>query len=304
MIQQMCVSDVGTKSSSNYGKLQNLLLNLPFWVKQMLYIELRSDLRQYTNLEALDRKDKDDLVQSYVLTPTALGRLYIQRRSTNFTPPQNIDPKHRSLLKSLGLKKTILDICNENKWSLIQCCRIIVECIENGLVEPVNNNSISNIIYYISGRIRLGEYLLRMNKLSLDQVDRALYRQKEITQQLGEKTKIGELLVNLGYINYADKEEILKLKENSDNVCDLSDETTELKARLKEMQMKLESLQFENEGYKQDLEDYQQELINQSMTIAKLELNIPAKSKQTQDRKINFSSFFNIFSLNFQPKNV
>lgn len=303
MIQLRCASNAGGKKYSNITKLQKLILNLPFWVKQTLYIELRDDIKKYTDVTKLDNKTKEDLVQSYVLTPSSLGRLYIQRKTSSFTPPQNIDPKHRSLLKSLGLKKTILEVCQENSWSLIQCSKIIVECIEQGLIEPISNNNISNIVYYISGRIRLGEYLLRNNKLSLDQVDKALYTQKEISEQIGEKTKIGELLVNLGFINESDKEEILNLKENSKNVCDLVDETLELKAKMREMQLQIESLQFENEGYKQDLVDYQEELVNQSMVIAQLELDLPRK-KQKDESKASLFNLFNMFSLNLSPKNI
>lgn len=303
MVQLKCASDVSGKKFSNFSKLQKLILDLPFWVKQILYIELRNDIKTYTDITKLDNKVKEDLVQSYVLTPSPLGKIYIQRRTTAFTPPQNINPNHKALLKSLGLRKTIIEICQENRWSLIQCSQIIVECIENGLVEPISNNNISNIVYYISGRIRLGEYLLRNNKLSLDQVDKALYTQKEITEQVGKKTRIGELLVNLGYINESDKEEILNLKENSKNVCDLVDETLELKTKLREMQLQIDSLQFENEGYKQDLVDYQEELVNQSMVIARLELDLP-KKKQPKEPKANVLQFLNMFSLNFSPKNI
>lgn len=303
MMQLSCVSDINEKKFSNLNKLERLILDLPFWVKQTLYIDLRNDLKQYTDIERLDLKTKEDLVQSYVLTPSSLGRMYIQRRSSSFSPPQNINPNHKTLLKSLGLKKTIIEICNENQWSLIQCTKIIVESIENGLVEPISNNNISNTIYYISGRIRLGEYLLRNNKLSLDQVDKALYAQREISEQAGHKTKIGELLVNLGFIKESDKEEILSLKENSKNVCNLVDETQELKQKIRDMQLQLESLQFENEGYKQDLVDYQEELVNQSMTIAQLELNMPGK-KQPKAINTGRFQFFNMFLLNFSPKNI
>lgn len=269
------------------GKLRTKLIELPFWVKQYLYIELREDLGKFTDIQKLDIKTKDDLIQSYVPTPTPTGQRYRQRRFNQFAVKMDIPKDEIQLLRSLDMNKTIIDICNENQWSLIKCSKVLVTCIEKGLIEHINNNNIATNVYYLAGKIRLGEYLLRTNKLSLEQVDKALYTQKEISQQVGENTRIGDLLVNLGYIKESDKNDILSLKENSDSVCALADEAEEMKEKIAELERKLETLRFENDGYKQDLEDYNLELYNKSQAIVNLEQEInDYKSKKFNLKKL------------------
>ena len=285
------------KGSSGLSKLQQNILALPYWVQQYLYVELRENLSKYSNIDRLDLKTKSDLVQNYIPTPTSTGQRYIRRRFNQFAINMNISKYHIQLLDSLGIKKTIIDICNENKWSLIFCSKVLVECIELGVVEPLSNNNIANNVYYLAGKIRLGEYLLRMNKLSLDQVDQALYTQKEISQQIGENTKIGELLVNLGFIQETDKNDILCLKENSKQALDLQDETEIMNDKIKELESKIELLTFENNGIKEDLLDYQNELLEKTNRIIELE-------EQVQEKNNKKFSLKNLFPLRLCTRNT
>lgn len=280
---------------SNVDKLLKRLLDLPVWVKQYFYFKLREDLCKSVDIERLDNKNTNELVQMYIPTPSAYGQRFIRLKFNQTSTSQNLSKDQLAFLKSLGQDKKLIDICNEHKWSLMKCSKILVECIEQGLIESIENNLTANTIYYLAGRIRLGEYLLRMNKISLEQVDRALYTQKEISIQMGQTTKIGELLVNLGFIKESDKNDILNLKEHCDFTCDLEDDTEKLKTQIIELQKALELHQLENEANKQNIAFYQEEFIDYAQTIANLQQEII-----TLKQKKNFLN--NIFNFKLVPK--
>lgn len=286
------------KSVSNLDKLIKKMLCMPYWVKQYVYKEIRDDLCQYTKVENIDRKDKSDLVQMYVPTPGANAQVYLRRRSSNFIPPKNLDPALLQFLKSLGPNVRVIDICNKNQWSLIKVCRLLVNAIDQGLVEHIDNNQVSNTVYYVAGKIRLGEYLLRMNKLSLEQVDHALYTQHQIAQQMGgEGTKMGELLVNLGYIEEEDKNEILSLKDNSNHIFQMIDESEKLKKEIAQLKAQVETLNIENQALTDDVSFYQDEVIKKAATISDL-------SEELMEYKRNKLSFKNLFTFKLTPKNT
>lgn len=278
-------------------KLVNNLLVMPNWVKQYVYVVLRDDLRKSFDIDKLDKKQSKELIHLYVPTPTAYANRIIQRRFNQNVISFNITAKEKQFLQSVGLNKTLIDICNDNKWSLLRCSKVLVNCIDKGYIEGIENFHVYNTVYYLAGRIRLGEYLLRMNKLSLEQVDRALYAQKEIEDKFGQKTKIGELMVNLGFINNSDKNEILQMKDNSVGVCNVYDETESLKSEIDKLKKSLEVLKFENQGIKEDLVFYQEELLSKSRIIAELEQKNEKLSKKEK-------SIFRFFKLNIREKTV
>ena len=293
--RNICV--IESKKITPIEKLVKKLLSLPTWVKEYIYVELKESLSKTVEITKLNSKSKDELIQMYVPTPTAAANALIRGKFNQIASIKNLSKEQIQLLKSLGREKKILDICFENQWSLFKCSKILVQSIDLGLIEVIDNNVIANTIYYMAGRIRLGEYLLRLNKLSLEQIDSALFTQKEIINQYGTNTKIGELLVNLGYIKEVDKNEILKLKENSDYICNYEDETTKLKEQILELQKEMEIIKFENATYKEDLSIYQDELLKKISIINELESKItPLKEKR--------GFFKNLFKFNISAKKI
>lgn len=291
----LCSAD---KTVSNLDKLIKKMLSMPYWVKQYIYKEIRDDLCKYTKVENIDKKDKNDLVQMYVATPGATAQRYLRRKSTGFVPPTNIDPDILAFLRSLGPNVRLIDICNLHQWSLIKVCRVLVNAIDQGLVEHIENNQVANTVYYVAGKIRLGEYLLRMNKLSLEQVDHALYTQHQIAKQMGgETTKMGEVLVNLGYIEEEDKNEILSLKDNSNHIFQMIDESEKLKAEIAQLKAQIEVLNLESQALKDDVNFYQEEICKKATSISNL-------SDEIMEMKKSKFQLRNLFNFQLTPKNT
>lgn len=284
---------------SGIDKIVNRILSLPTWVKQYVYIELRKDLRKFADLKNLDAKNGEDMIQLYVPTPTAYGHAAIRGKSTlpYSLNLNNVTEDQLSFLRSTGINRRVIDICNEQQWSLMKCSKVFLSCIEGNLVEPIENTSVSNVLYFLAGKIRLGEYLLRMNKISLNQIDRALYTQKQIADQVGEKTKIGDLLVNLGYIEEVDKDEILSLKENSNYTLCMEDENAKMSTFISKLQNALNITKQENKALQEDLMYFQEEIHAKNEALALTQMEVAKLKEEIEGLKVKKNAikswFFN-----------
>ena len=66
----------------------------------------------------------------------------------------------------------------------------------------------------MSGKIRLGEYFVKTNRINIEQLDEALRNQKQTEEAFGDRPGLAEILVNLNFLSKNDTEGILLLKED------------------------------------------------------------------------------------------
>jgi hypothetical protein len=194
---------------TSFEGLINHILGLPLWIKQVVYTELKSDLETSSARFTLEMINKDDTLPLFVPPITFLGRKELE------TKTRGLAPETYRFLEGAEKTMRILDICIENSWTLETCAIQMLMCMDQELISPPRSPVISGTAQYLAGRIRLGEYLIKLNKISIDQLDQALRTQKYIEHSIGERTGLGEVLINLGYITKNDTESILFLKEES-----------------------------------------------------------------------------------------
>lgn len=194
---------------SSFESLIQHIINLPLWIKQVVYLELKSNLESSAARFTLEFINKDDSLQLYLPQITFLGRKEIETKSRKLA---NATYK---FLEGSDRSQRILDICIENSWTLEACSIQMLICMDQELISPPRSAVINGTAQYIAGRIRLGEYLIKLNKITIDQLDQALRTQKYIEHSIGERTGLAEVLINLGYITQHDTESILFLKEES-----------------------------------------------------------------------------------------
>lgn len=194
---------------SSFESLLNHLKNLPLWIKQVVYAELKGDLESSAARFTLELINRDDTLQLYGPQITFLGRKELEVKG------RKLNPATYKFLEGADKNLRILDICIENSWTLESCSLQFLTAMDQELVSPPRSAIINGTAQYLGSRIRLGEYLIKLNKISIDQLDQALRTQKYIEQSIGERTGLAEVLINLGYITQHDTESILFLKEES-----------------------------------------------------------------------------------------
>ena len=68
---------------------------------------------------------------------------------------------------------------------------------------------VSSAILYLGNEIRLGEYVKRMNKINMNQLDDVLQKQRQYNDEHPEnKKKIGEMLIDMGFVANNDIDKI------------------------------------------------------------------------------------------------
>jgi hypothetical protein len=200
-----------------FEKLNAQILALPLWVKQVLYSVLKQELENLLSKRTLDTFQPDDTLQLWKPEMTHGGNRELEN------PTGQYPPGVLKLLHYAKQDKTIVDITILSGWTLEQCCIYLLDAISKELINPPKSGIIQATILYLSGRVRLGEYLVKIGRLTVEQLDQALRTQRYIEESLGERTGIGNVLINLGYINKQDSEGILFLKEESKKTFNASD---------------------------------------------------------------------------------
>lgn len=211
---------MAVQGSSSFENLLNHLHDLPLWIKQVVYAELKGDLESSAARLTLEYINRDDTLQLYVPQITFLGRKELE------TKTRGLSPTTYKFLEGADASLRVLDISIRNSWTLETCALQLLSTMDQELISPPRSAIINGTAQYLGNRIRLGEYLIKLNKITIDQLDQALRTQKYIEQSIGERTGLAEVLINLGYITQKDTESILFLKEESkkkyepDKICD------------------------------------------------------------------------------------
>lgn len=192
--------------------LENLIRQLgtmPLWIKQVLYYQLRVEMEQSISKLTLDAFGIDDVLQLWIPELTKEGGQEL------VTPSGKLSAGSLKLLQLCRYRKNIANMTIINQWNLEQASVFLSELVQKEMLIKPKSGIVMATINYLSGSIRLGEYLVKINRLTEDQLDQALRTQKYIEESMGDRTGIANVLINLGYVKKEDTEGVLFLKEES-----------------------------------------------------------------------------------------
>jgi hypothetical protein len=198
-----------TPDALEFEFIMSQLNTLPLWVKQALYLQFGRELEKAFTLLNIGEQSDEDILQFHIPQVTALGNAAAKQRDGQFSDELIL------LLKLAQQGKNVMNLCAAAQWSLAQTCQLMMEAIDKQLMLPPQSTKSYGSMAYLSGRIRLGEYLVQIGRITLEQLDEALRAQHYISEVLGEKAKLADILINLGTIKKRECESILFLKEES-----------------------------------------------------------------------------------------
>lgn len=183
-------------------------IGLPLWIKEVLFLQLKSDLDNY----ALNSRDivlnKNDLYQYCLPNITYLGKKELTSRANDH--PQNV----YKFLEGAAQGLNILEITLNNYWTLEETAILNIQCIEKEYVTPPTTTNTKTMALYLSGKIRIGEYFKRTGQVNVDQLDTAIRKQKEL-EAAGQKVGMATIMINLGLITDEDSRIVLYIKDES-----------------------------------------------------------------------------------------
>ncbi len=196
--------------SKNYlDNLTNTVLSAPLWIQEVVFLDIKKHLEENIPGSTEERK-AHDVYPVFVPEVTFKGKKELE------THEHNLDFNIYRLLGSIIAGERIVDITLNNFWTLEQTSTYLAFCIKNELVKNPENPVISASIFYLGNEIRLGEYVKRLDKINVEELDDVLRKQKIHNEEHpDQKIKIGEILIDMQFVANNDINKILNLKEEA-----------------------------------------------------------------------------------------
>ena len=199
---------MSNSSQNTFKAFIQEIFTLPVWIKQIIYIELKEQLENSSMKNCIDIAKKDNCLQLYIPKLTYTGKKELVHNTKKLSENANI------FLECVSQNISIMEISIKNNWNLCECSSYFLETIEADLVMKPSSTFVKGTALYMSGKIRLGEYFVKINRITIEQLDEALRNQKQLEASFGDRPGLAEIFVNLNFLSKADTEGILLLKED------------------------------------------------------------------------------------------
>ena len=201
-------------SNFYFGNLLNVINTLPKWVLEALFVEIAMQLQDHYDVRKLLENSRTDMIQLYIPEIADYGLMILDRASKK-NLPEGIDKNLILYLQAVRQRKNIIDICITNHWTLEQCSMITYKCIKRNFIKHTVTPSLYNTLLFIAGYLKIGEFLIRKNKIDSNTLEYALNLQQQLSSSFGERSKIVEILINMNKVKQEDVHDYLNLKDAS-----------------------------------------------------------------------------------------
>ena len=236
------------KKSLFIGFMEKILA-FPLWIKQTIFLNLSKDLDTYLSNEFLDVKE-DELFHIYEPELSELGQTELLTKESNF------DESIYSFLNCCTKGMSLIEIAIENNFTMEEVSKAFTFCRTSGFFSKDVPKLISAIAGFIAGKYRTGEYFIRAEKMTIEQLDEVLNKQQEINAS-GKHVFIAELMVQMGFVLERDVKSIIFMKEEAGKRFSLdSSEVPNITLEKESYDIRVENtrLKEENEILKQKLD--------------------------------------------------
>lgn len=180
----------------------NKISDMPLYIKELVYERLSDEIKSFNCQENFS---------SYVPILTFKGKNELSNKHLGF----DFNIYNFLDLSDKGYK--ITEISVNTFLTVEETSKLFEICLDEDLIEKPDNITCS-VAQYLSGKIRLGEYLVKIGKITEEQLD-------EVLKNSSNEKKIGERLAELNYIAPEDIKAILKLKDEAQKRFVLDNET-------------------------------------------------------------------------------
>ncbi|MEW5821157.1 MAG: hypothetical protein AB1782_13270 [Cyanobacteriota bacterium] len=255
---------------TQYKSLIGRINSLPLWVKQALYYEIRLNILNQSDIDYLDNISTEPL-QLYCPVITEKGALLIRTRKRNEIS-ENVDINHKSFLNATKQKLNMLEISHSNNWSLKQTCEILFLMISSGYVEPIRNQNVYMFALYITDKINLDEFLIRSDRLSPRQINKAMQIKQCSSHMKMDNDSIINILTSMGYLDEKAINSIEKIKESANEMASVIDQVECQSEELVYFQEELNNLIEQKKKLIEKINFYQTELqekIDENLELTK-----------------------------------
>lgn len=271
-----------------FSGVMNVLKSFPLWVLQGIYVEIADILRDKGNTLNLNKLQSHDLIQLFKPSLSKIGKKEIQEYEKN-PGIAKISPAVYSFLRESQGHKNIIDIAYSAGLSIEQASTILLECISENYIEPTYSQSVHSTAMFLSGSIRIGEFLIRKNKITDSQLEMALKVQNDTSGAFDERIRIVEILINLGYVQKDEVQDYLRLKEIAKENIKISDLTSPYIEKIKELETELQDIEtrLQETGKKLEITEQEKEMLKAKMIDVSQKMQFISDKNTELKNKVN-----------------
>jgi hypothetical protein len=196
------------KTGNTFKQVIKDIFSMPVWLKQIIFLELKDEFDRSGVKNYLGNMTKDNCFQLYIPKLTYSGKKEVEKRV------KALSKEVYSILEGAFQDMSILEIAVSNNWNFHECSTHFLAAVDNELVSAPSSSLVRGTALYMSGRIRLGEYFVKIDKISMAQLNEALKKQKDIEEALGDRPGLADIFIEMGFLTKEDTEGILYLKKD------------------------------------------------------------------------------------------
>ena len=183
------------------------LISLPLWVKQVILVYLKKDLKNYLS-DDLITTDEEKIFHIFRPMISKAGMEELDKKN------EELEEKYYNFLNDCANNLSILEMSIENKFSMEDISKLFMFAYNRGYVKTDIPKEVYAIAKFISGECMTGEYFETIGKISPEQTQQILDQQEE-QKKTGTHTKFAELMVENGFVEMKDIKSLITLKEEA-----------------------------------------------------------------------------------------
>lgn len=226
--------------------LLNHIVNQPSWVKQYFLHYLSQSGRYSSKLNI----SSQILIQCYKPQPDS--NFYALQKDRFESSLLKLNVHQIVFLECVEKGRNLIEICCDKQWSLKKCCHVFVSLIAKQVISVPEDKQVLILIDFILEKITLEEYLVRSKRLTIKQLDSALYAQKRTLEETGRSPSLEEMLIKFEYLTEEEIDVLCQLVNSADQACIVEDKSFDLEIQLEKLKLEINSLK-EDKNICQDL---------------------------------------------------
>lgn len=261
------------KPESQFKQLLNGLTSMPPWVLEAVYLQLGEYLKNHTDAIRLKNINAKDNLFLYMPRLTRVGLNYLasveQQSAGN-------NKNFVAFVKSVKKQSNMLDIAQDNGWSLKICCRYVMQAWSKNIILPTYSKHIYALVRLLAGDIAFGEYLVRVGRITKEQHNWVVSMSKSGMMALDEEEQsdFDDICVNLGYVNSDEVHYVKRIIEFSESSSMVETPTAKLALQVHELEKELSAIDEEHKKVKQERDHLAEEKEELERKIMKLSEDI------------------------------
>ncbi len=194
---------------NKFSQFMSDLLLMPIWIKQLMYVYLRYKLEEELTPQYLNSYEIEDIFQLHKSILTYKGKKELETKASGLTS------NYYLFLQDSMDGLTIAELTIKNGWNLFEVSNIFIDCLEKEYIAMPQSVKMVEIVRYMSGKIRIGEYFLRTGQITIEQLETVLEQQEKIKKATNEQVGSATVLVNMGFVPESEIKAVLRYKEES-----------------------------------------------------------------------------------------